>query len=334
MTERIEEEAARARTSSTDRAKLLLALAAVMILLSACGITAAQVANRVARDKQAEAALGQDPYFERSRIKSETVLVIGADEELVTGFTIVRADAGTKTLTELTVPADVMIKPPGGAARRLDDLYRTSPALVVSELSSYLQIPIGNWLVVPSSAYKDSLAESDILRAYSSISSSNFPDRSRYDAYRDRLEECAEGGVTRIGFPVRTVDVEGELFAQPHREEIAADLAAVWGVAPEALTAEPTVAVQNGTERKGFAAKVSRGLLAYGFQVSQIGNAPTFTEPTTRIFVRDGFEADATELARRIPLGSVPIEPLEDARAGYDIAVVIGADHPVDIQPE
>lgn len=334
MTDRIEEAPTTARTSSTDRTKLLLALAAVMILLSACGITAAQVANRVVREKQAQAALGQDPYFERARIKSETVLVIGADEDLVTGFTIVRADTTSRTLTELTVPSDVMIKPQGGAARRLDDLYRASPALVVSELSSYLQVPIGNWLVVPSSAYKDSLAESDILRAYSSISSSNFPDRDRYDAYRDRLEECAKGGVTRIGFPVRTVDVEGELFSQPHREEIADQVAAVWGVAPEALAAEPSVAVLNGTERKGFGAKVSRGLLAYGFQVSQIGNAPTFTEPNTRIIVREGFEANATELARRIPLASVPIEPLQDARAGYDIAVVIGADHPVDIQSE
>ena len=331
MTDRGEEVREKPPASPTDRPRpyrAAIALIVALALIGGCLVVSLDIANRVARNRRAHEALGQDPYIERSRVRSETVLVIGADENVVTGFMIVRANAGASTLSELTIPADGMLKPKHGPAVRLDELYRQSTEVAVARLSEYLQIPIANWIVIPPTTFKDALADNDVMSAFSTLTASNFPDRARFEAYRASLGDSSANGVVRIGFPVRSVDIDGALYVQPHREEIADAIGNAWGVPAEALAPEPNVVVHNGTDRTGFAAKVARGLVEYGFQVSSIGNAPTDQESATRIVVRPGFEEPAAAVARQLAVPSPAMTPLEDERAGYDIAVVVGHDYP------
>lgn len=301
---------------------------AVLLAVCACSALTVDVINRIARDRRAEAALGQDPYIDRARVRDETVLVIGADDDSVYGFTIMRADQVAETVVELTVPADVMLKPAGSAAERLDDVFRRDPALAVHRLSGYLQIPIANWLVVPPAVYEEALAAGDLKTAFTQLTASNFPDRERFDAFIARVGALDGATVDRFGLPVRTLEYEGALYVQPHREEIAKQLGAVWGASTDGSSGAPRVVVLNGTDRKGFASRVARGLAEYGFQIATIGNAESDRIEATSLEARDGFDAAAAEVGTRLARKGVVVNPLGDVESEYDIAVIIGADYP------
>jgi hypothetical protein len=85
-----------------------------------------------------------------------------------------------------------------------------------------------------------------------------------------------------------------------------------------------TVAVLNGTTRRGLAAATAERIRRAGYRVVDVGNAPRTEEST--IFYRPGARAEALAFQERFPEFGVLQESTQTGQAM--LRVVIGADFP------
>ncbi len=305
--------------------RILLVSAAVVAVLLALGSGAARLVNHVARDRAEAASVGEDGYTQSARARKETVLVIGASKDSTMGFSIIRADAKRSTVYEVTLPPDMVLPQLDGPVRQLDDLFETDPALVVMELSDYLQIPIGHWVVVPPATYKEALTQENPTLHFGTLTRTSFL-KDEFLAYRKTLEAIPAEAKRIVPFATRPVECNGTLYVEPHREEVAQGIAEGWVLSVDELAAAPRVSVFNGTEARGLASTVAETLVLRGFQVGEIGNAPDFSYDSSEVEVRAGFEKDADLLIEALGLGEIDIRPVSE-KATWDIAVFIGKDY-------
>jgi hypothetical protein len=94
---------------------------------------------------------------------------------------------------------------------------------------------------------------------------------------------------------------------------------------------ETTVAVLNGTTVAGLARGVADKLLADGYKIGTVTNAPDQQRSATQVAYQRGQQRAARAVARAIDVGSdavVPIDEVTEATAGSDalIVVTVGAD--------
>jgi hypothetical protein len=92
-----------------------------------------------------------------------------------------------------------------------------------------------------------------------------------------------------------------------------------------------TVAVLNGTTVQGLARGVADKLLAAGYKIGTVTNAPDQQRAATQVAYASGQQATARQVARTIDAGTdaiVPIDEVTQATAGSDamIVVTVGAD--------
>jgi hypothetical protein len=91
------------------------------------------------------------------------------------------------------------------------------------------------------------------------------------------------------------------------------------------------VAVLNGTTVPGLARGVADKLLADGYKIGTVTNAPDQQRSATQVAYQQGQQRTARAVARAIDVGSdavVPIDEVTEATAGSDalIVVTVGAD--------
>jgi hypothetical protein len=94
---------------------------------------------------------------------------------------------------------------------------------------------------------------------------------------------------------------------------------------------ETTVAVLNGTTVPGLARGVADKLLAAGYKIGTVTNAPDQQRAATQVAYASGQQATARQVARTIDAGTDAIAPIDEvtqATAGSDamIVVTVGAD--------
>lgn len=304
---------------------VLIAAIVIVAALLAIGNGAARLANQIARDRAESTLVGENGYDESARARRETVLVVGASKDSTMGFSIIRADATRSTVYEVTLPPDMVLPQVGGPVRQLEDLFETDPALVVMQLSDYLKIPIGHWVVVPPATYKAALTQENPALHFGTLTQTSFL-KDEFLAYRTSLEAIPPEAKKIIPFATRPVECNGTLYVEPHREEVAEGIADGWRLAVGELAAAPRVSVFNGTETRGLASTVAETLVLRGFQVGEIGNAPDFSYDSSEVEVRAGFEEDARTVLATLGLGEIDIRPVSD-KATWDIAVFIGKDY-------
>lgn len=86
-----------------------------------------------------------------------------------------------------------------------------------------------------------------------------------------------------------------------------------------------TLEVSNGNGVTGMAARVARRLDASGIPVRRLSNSRPFTQPTTRIDYRPGWEAAAQRLRLALP-GEVTVTASRTLRADIDLRLLLGRD--------
>ena len=96
---------------------------------------------------------------------------------------------------------------------------------------------------------------------------------------------------------------------------------------------DTTVAVLNGTTVPGLARAVADKLLAAGYKIGTVTNAPDQQRSATQVAYQQGQERTARQVARTIDVGNdavVPIDEVTEATAGTDalIVVPVGAAQP------
>lgn len=99
---------------------------------------------------------------------------------------------------------------------------------------------------------------------------------------------------------------------------------------PQALTAQLTIEVLNGSTQGGLARKVAYELNRYGLNTLQANNFPAGTTATTKIyFYTDDLVTKATAAAiKELIAGEVLPGPVDLKKRGYDLTVVLGQDYP------
>lgn len=264
-------------------------------------------------------------YANRSRIRSETVLVVGASGESVVGLSVIRADEGRAKLWELTVSPDMLMSCPTGDATRIADIFEQDPAYAVMLLSRYLEAPIAQWVVVPADTYSQALEHRDPRMHFAALERTSFS-KAAYLAYRERIDALPPDSAAVVALATRSVECAGTLFIEPHREMSAEFVADAWETTPQMLFAATRVGVFNGTETDGLAGKAAKRIVTAGFQIAEIGNAPDFSYDATVVEAREGFEDDARRIASTLGIGEVDPVPVSDSKAAYDVAVFLGTD--------
>jgi hypothetical protein len=92
-----------------------------------------------------------------------------------------------------------------------------------------------------------------------------------------------------------------------------------------ASTSDSSVEVANGNGRRGMARMVGEYLKREGAKVTRISNAEHFAMVRTQLYFDPAYQAEAEQLAERLPVAPELIEMTEDyVHAG--IRVVIGRD--------
>lgn len=85
------------------------------------------------------------------------------------------------------------------------------------------------------------------------------------------------------------------------------------------------VSVLNANARAGLAGKVSRQVLALGWNVVNVGNASQLVQ-TSAIFYKPGFEAEARQLQKQFP-GFTRVEPSPE-KYSASLTMLLGKDYP------
>jgi hypothetical protein len=94
---------------------------------------------------------------------------------------------------------------------------------------------------------------------------------------------------------------------------------------------DTTVAVLNGTTVPGLARAVADKLLAAGYKIGTVTNAPDQQRAATQVAYQQGQQVTARQVAKTIDVGNDAVSPIDEvteATAGSDamIVVTVGAD--------
>ena len=139
------------------------------------------------------------------------------------------------------------------------------------------------------------------------------------------FRELSPGSIETVTLPTTTEVIDGvffEVLAEPEGEAV---LDTFRGAGPlEAAVAGPIrVMVLNGNGVAGAAGSVADDLEVKGFEITGVGDAPSFDNPTTRILVRPGDEADGAAVAATLGFGEVMND---DIQGDASVILILGQD--------
>jgi hypothetical protein len=128
-----------------------------------------------------------------------------------------------------------------------------------------------------------------------------------------------------VPLPVRPIDLGGETFFEPQRDQIADLLLQWWGVRLGAEDTSVRVILYNGSGVPGIAGEAAQQVIAAGLRVVDTKNADRFDYDTTLIVVQSGEVAHGELVQTALGTGEVVEKPSEQEVA--DVIVIIGRDY-------
>ena len=292
-----------------------LVLALVLFVL-ALGVNAGA---RWLAKRQAEQQAAPEAQAEKAR---ENLLIIGVSDTSA-DFLAVRLDSTDEQILGIAVPSGAFMEVPGQGFERVGDSYGAGVGVSLAAISNYLTVPFEHYVVVDASVYQDAMTNQSLRDIMANAKET--------DLTGDELEEITEfiASVTGdhtalVPLPVKPIDLGGQTYYEPQRDQIADLLLQWWEVKVGAEDTAVRVILYNGAGTPGIAGQAAQQLIAAGMRVVDTKNADRFDYDTTMVIIQSGETAQGEQVRTALGVGEIVDQPSEQDVA--DVIVIIGRD--------
>lgn len=295
----------------------VVALALVLFVL-ALGVNAG--ARWLARREAVQQATPEA----RAEKAKENLLIIGTDGSGVADFLAVRLDEQDRQILGIAIPSGAFMEVPGQGFERVGESITGGPGVSLAAVSNYLSVPFEHYVVVSQTVYQDAMTNQSLRDVMGNVGETDLA-----EADRTRIAEfigTVEGERTAlVPLPVKPIDLGGETFFEPQRDQIADLLLQWWDVRLGADDSSVRVIIYNGAGTPGIAGEAAQQMIAAGMRVVDTKNADRFDYDTTMVVVQDGDLEQGEQVKAALGVGEVVDKPSEQDVA--DVIVIIGRDY-------
>jgi Na+-transporting methylmalonyl-CoA/oxaloacetate decarboxylase gamma subunit len=295
-------------------------IVAVLLVLFILATAINQGARWLARRDAAE----QSTPEARAEKARENLLIIGTEGTGTAEFLAVRLDENDQQILGIAVPSGAFMEVPGQGFERVGESISGGPGVSLAAISNYLGVPFDHYVVVSPTVYQDAMTNQSLRDVMGNITETSLPEEDR--ARIAEFISGVEGARTAlVPLPVKPIDLGGETFLEPQRDQIADLLLQWWGVKLGAGDSSVRVIIYNGAGTPGIAGQAAQQLIAAGMRVVDTKNADRFDYAATLVVVQDGDLKQGEQVATALGTGEVVDKPSEQDVA--DVIVIIGKDY-------
>lgn len=269
-------------------------------------------------------AVQQSTPEARAEKAKENLLIIGWEGSGTAEFLAVRLDEDDEQILGIAVPSGAFMEVPGQGFERVGESISGGPGVSLAAISNYLGVPFDHYVVVSPTGYQDAMTNQSLRDVMANITETSLPEEDR--ARIAEFISGVEGARTAlVPLPVKPIDLGGETFLEPQRDQIADLLLQWWGVKLGADDRSVRVIIYNGAGTPGIAGQAAQQLIAAGMRVVDTKNADRFDYASTLVVVQDGDLKQGEQVATALGAGEVVDKPSEQDVA--DVIVIIGKDY-------
>jgi len=291
---------------------------AVVVFLLANGVNA--TARWLAR-RDAERAASPEARAEQAR---GNLLIISADTTSGADFLAVRLDEENDQILGIAIPSGAFMEVPGQGYERVGDSFHAGPDVSLAAISNYLSVPFDRHVVVPSQVYQDAMTNQSLRDVMANLQSTDLTEdeQARITGF---VEQVPGERTALVPLPVKPIDLGGQTFFEPQRDQIADLLLQWWDVRVGAEDQMVRVIIYNGVGTPGIAGAAAQQLITAGMRVVDTKNADRFDYDSTLIVVQDGDVSQGDAVRDALGTGEVVDQPSPQDVA--DVIVIIGKDY-------
>jgi len=295
---------------------VLAVLLVLFVLATGVNAGARWLAEREARQEASPEAQAQKA--------EENLVIIGKNDDGSADFLAVRLDEEGGQILGIGIPSGAFMEVPGQGFERVGDSLSGGPGVSLAAISNYLSIPFEHYVIVDVAIYQDAMTNQSLRSVMDNVQETDLPEeeQARIAAFIDSVE----GERTAlVPLPVRPIDLGGETYFEPQRDQIADLLLQWWGIRLGAEDTSVRVILYNGSGVPGIAGEAAQEVIAAGLRVVDTKNADRFDYDTTLIVVQSGETSHGELVQAALGVGEVVEKPSEQQVA--DVIVIIGRDY-------
>jgi Na+-transporting methylmalonyl-CoA/oxaloacetate decarboxylase gamma subunit len=295
---------------------VLAVLLVLFVLATGVNAGARWLAEREARQEASPEA--------RAEKAEENLVIIGKNDDGRADFLAVRLDEEGGQILGSGIPSGAFMVVPGQGFERVGDSLSGGPGVSLAAISNYLSIPFEHYVIVDVAIYQDAMTNQSLRSVMDNVQETDLPEeeQARIAAFIDSVE----GERTAlVPLPVRPIDLGGETYFEPQRDQIADLLLQWWGIRLGAEDTSVRVILYNGSGVPGIAGEAAQEVIAAGLRVVDTKNADRFDYDTTLIVVQSGETSHGELVQAALGVGEVVEKPSEQQVA--DVIVIIGRDY-------
>ncbi len=305
-----------ARSTVSVIAVIVVVLAAVYLIAIGINAAARWWALREVQERSAPSALAEQAQ--------ENLLIIGVDEAGSAEFLAVRLDKENEQILGIGVPSAAFMEVPGQGYERVGQSMTGGPGVAMAAISNYLTVQFAHYVVVDVSVHRDAMANGSLRDVIAGVQETDLTTEA-ITATAEFIASVPGERTALVPLPVEPINLGGETYYEPQRDQIAALILQWWGVSMAAEDAAVRVIIYNGAGTPGLAGKAAQQLIEAGVRVVDTRNADHFGYEETLVVVQDGDLTQGQVVASALGVGK-----LLDQREDQDIAdviVIIGGDY-------
>lgn len=300
---------------------IALAGAAALALVLFVVATGINAGARWMAQRDAERAQSPEAQAEKAR---ENLLIIGSGEGGSAEFLAVRLDETNTQILGIAIPSGAFMEVPGQGFERVGESFSGGPTVSAAAVSNYLSVPFEHYVVVDVAVYQDALTNQSLRDVMANVVDTDLAaeDRERIATF---IAGVSGDRTALVPLPVKPIDLGGQTFFEPQRDQIADLLLQWWDVRLGSGDTAVRVIIYNGVGSPGIAGVAAQQVIAAGMRVVDTKNADRFDYETTLIVVQDGDMSQGEQVKQVIGVGELVDQPSDQDVA--DVIVIIGRDY-------
>jgi len=301
-------------------AGLALGIVAVLIAVLALLTLGVNAGARWLAKREAEEAATPAAQAAKAR---ENLLIVGTDGTTAE-FLAVRLDESDEQILGIAIPSGAFMEVPGQGYERVGESFSAGVGVSLAAVSNYLAVPFEHYVVVDAAVYQEALTNQSLRDVMANVQDTDLDDEGR-TRIAEFIESVSGDRTALVPLPVKPIDLGGQTFFEPQREQIADLLLQWWDVRIGAEDSAVRVIIYNGAGTPGIAGLAAQQLIAVGLRVVDTKNADRFDYDTTLVVVQTGDIAQGEQVRAALGVGDVVDEPSDQDVA--DVIVIIGRDY-------
>jgi hypothetical protein len=213
---------------------------------------------------------------------------------------------------------------PGQGFEGVGDSLAAGADVSMAAISNYLSVPFERYVVVDDAVYQNIVTNHSLRDVMADADPGNLSGEEQAEIAAF-IEQVPGDRTAIVSLPVTPIDLGGETFYEPQKDEIADLLLQWWGVEVGAEDSVTRVIIYNGVGTPGIAGEAARQLIAQGMQVVETRNADRFDYAKTLVIVQNGDTQQGELVREALGVGEVVDQPSTQDVA--DVIVIVGADY-------